>query len=125
MALGECPVTVADAQGNSVPCGTPLRAYPDEDETHRFVKCHGCGTEDTIEWWMSQIVPEAADHTHAKAIIACVAMRTGTLVTDTLLWKWASRGFIQRHGKDLKGRTLYSSAAVLAYVQHQIKEEAA
>jgi hypothetical protein len=125
MALGECPVTVADPDGNSVPCGAPLRAHPDEDDVHRFVKCPGCGTEDTIEWWMSQIVPEASDLAHATAVIACVTMRTFRPLSHEQIRKWAHRGFIQRHGKDTKGRTLYSSAAVLAYAQHQTQEEVA
>jgi hypothetical protein len=125
MPLGECPVTVADDAGNAVECGTQVRAYPDEDEVHRFVTCPGCGTEDTIQWWMSQIVPEASDLAHASAVIACVAMRTMKPLSHEQLRQWASREVIQRHGKDMKGRTLYSLAAVLAYVQTQTKEEVA
>ncbi|MGZ4516425.1 MAG: hypothetical protein ACXVXN_00660 [Mycobacteriaceae bacterium] len=123
--LGECPVTVADADGNSVVCGTAVYAYPDEDGIHRFVRCPGCGTEDTIDWWMSQIVPEGADLAHATAVIACVAMRLGMALTHGQIRQWAYLGFILRHGHDDKGRTLYSTAAVLAYAQHQTKEEAA
>jgi hypothetical protein len=74
---------------------------------------------------MSQIVPEGSDLAHADAVIACVTMRTFQPLTHGQLRQWAYLGNIQRHGKDTKGRTLYSSKAVLAYAQHQIKEEAA
>jgi len=121
MPIGDCPVTVADADGNSVACGTKVRAYPERS----FIACPGCGTEDTLAWWMSQIVPEGSDLAHADAVIACVTSRTFRPLTHEQLRQWASRGFVKRHGKDTKGRTLYSSAAVLAYAQTQTKEEAA
>jgi hypothetical protein len=140
MPIGECPVTVADAEGNPVPCGEQVRAYDrtvDEGYTVgefgterklkriQFIRCPGCGTEDTLAWWMSQIVPEGSDLAHADAVIACVVSRTFQPLTHEQLRQWAARGFVMRHGKDTKGRTLYSSKAVLAYAQHQIKEEAA
>lgn len=118
MPIGECPVTVADADGNPVPCGAKVRAYAER----QFIACPGCGTEDTLAWWMSQIVPEGSDLAPADAVIACVTSRTFRPLTHEQIRQWASRGFIQRHGKDVKGRTLYSSAAVLAYVQTQAKE---
>jgi hypothetical protein len=121
MPIGECPVTVADADGNSVVCGAKVRAYPDR----AFIACPSCGTEDTLAWWMSQIVPEGSDLAHADAVIACVTMRTFRPLSHEQIRKWAHRGFIQRHGKDTKGRTLYSSAAVLAYAQHQTQEDVA
>jgi hypothetical protein len=121
MPIGECPVTVADKDGNSVECGAKVRAYPER----AFIRCPGCGTEDTLAWWMSQIVPEGSDLAHADAVIACVVSRTFQPLTHEQLRQWAARGFVMRHGKDTKGRTLYSSKAVLAYAQHQIKEEAA
>jgi hypothetical protein len=121
MPIGECPVTVADADGNSVVCGAKVRAYPDR----AFIACPSCGTEDTLAWWMSQIVPEGSDLAHADAVIACVTMRTFRPLSHEQIRKWAHRGFIQRHGKDTKGRTLYSSAAVLAYAQYQKAEEGA
>lgn len=119
MPIGECPVTVADADGNSVPCGAKVRAYTDK----RFIQCPGCGTEDTLAWWMSQIAPEGADLAHIDAVIACVVARTFKTLTHAQVRQWKARGFIKAHGKDTKGRTLYSSAAVLAYAQHQIREE--
>lgn len=125
MPIGDCPVTVADAQGNSVTCGASLRAYPDRDDVHRFVKCPSCGTEDTLHWWMSQIVPEGSDRATATEVIAFVAMMGGLILHHDQIRKWASLGNVQRHGKDVKGRTLYSSAAVLAYARDRTKEEAA
>lgn len=120
LPIGECPVTVADAQGNAVACGAKVRAYPER----QFIACPGCGTEDTLAWWMSQIVPEGSDLAHADAVIACVTSRTFRPLSHELLRKWASLGHVRRHGKDAKGRTLYSSAAVLAYAQNQTKEAA-
>lgn len=143
MPIGDCPVTVADADGNSVPCGARVRAYdrtdfddvawtsgtgvPSERKLKRvqFVKCPSCGTEDTLGWWMSQIVPEGSDHATATEVIAYVAMHAGMIVSAAQIRQWATREHIQRHGRDIKGRTLYSSSAVLAYAQHQTEEEAA
>jgi hypothetical protein len=121
LPIGECPVTVADPQGNPAVCGAKVRAYPER----AFIACQSCGTEDTMDWWMSQIVPEASDLAHADAVIACVASRTYLMLSHTQLRQWASRGLILRHGKDVRGRTLYSSKAVLAYAKDQTKEEAA
>jgi hypothetical protein len=121
MPIGECPVTVADPAGNSVVCGAKVRAYPDR----AFIACPSCGTEDTLAWWMSQIVPEGSDLAHADAVIACVTMRTFRPLSHEQIRQWAARGHIARHGKDTKGRTLYSSAAVLAYAQHQTEEDVA
>lgn len=121
MPIGDCPITVADDQGNSVVCGAKVRAYPEK----QFIECPGCGTNDTLSWWVSQIVPEGSDLAHADAVIACVVSRTLHPLTHEQLRQWASRGFVNRHGKDTKGRTLYSSRAVLAYAQNQTREEVA
>lgn len=121
MPVGDCPVTVADADGNSVQCGAKVRAYTDK----QFIQCPECGTEDTLAWWMSQIVPEGSDTATATQVIAYVAMRGSLILHHDQIRKWASLGHIQRHGKDVKGRTLYSSSAVLAYAQDRVKEEVA
>ena len=121
MPIGDCPVTVADPAGNPVACGVKVRAYPDK----QFIQCPGCGTEDTLAWWMSQIVPEGSDRATATQVIAYVAMRGSLILHHDQIRKWASLGHIKRHGKDVKGRTLYSSAAVLAYAEKQTKEEVA
>lgn len=120
MPIGECPVPVA-VDGTSVACGTQVRAYPEK----QFIRCPGCGTEDTLSWWMSQIVPEGSDKATATEVIAYVAMRAGEILHHDQIRKWKSLGHIQGHGKDVKGRTLYSSAAVLAYAQSKSKEDVA
>lgn len=142
MPLGECPVTVA-RDGNPEPCGGQVRAYDRTAQSSvawssdpeaqaretpkriQFIKCPDCGTEDTLAWWMSQIAPEGSDLAVADTVIACVTSRTFRPLTHEQLRQWATRGFVQRHGKDLKGRTLYSTAAVLNYAQDQTKEEVA
>ena len=91
----------------------------------QFIKCPGCGTEDTIDWWISQIVPEGSDKATATEVIAYVAMRGGEILHHDQIRKWKSLGHIRGHGKDVKGRTLYSSAAVLAYAMTKTKEAAA
>jgi hypothetical protein len=115
-AIGDCPILIGDD-----PCGAKVRAYADRGQ----IKCLKCGTEDTLGWWMSQIVPEGSDVAHADAVIACVTSRTFRPISHEQLRQWASRRFILRHGKDTKGRTLYSSLAVLAYAQDGQKEVAA
>jgi hypothetical protein len=120
LTIGDCPVTVA-RDGQAELCGSRVRAYPDR----QFIQCPGCGTEDTLAWWMSQIVPEGSDRATATEVIAYVAMWSGLIVHHEQIRKWASLGHIRRHGRDVKGRTLYSSAAVLAYAKDQTKEAAA
>ena len=114
IGIGRCPVTVDQGA-----CGTKVRAYADR----ALIKCHGCGTEDTVAWWMSQIAPEGADLATADSVIACVAARTLSTISHDQLRQWATRGHIQRHGKDTKGRTLYSTAAVLAWYTEGQQED--
>lgn len=116
MTLGACPVILDEV------CGGQVRAYPD---TTRQPECAKCGTTAGTDWWMSQIAPEGSDLATAREVIACVAARTYHVVTNEQLWQWASRGNILRHGKDIKGRTLYSSAAVINWVVKGVKEEVA
>jgi hypothetical protein len=116
MPIGECPVTVADAEGNSVPCGAKVRAYPDR----AFIACPSCGTEDTLAWWMSQIVgnPDAKPLVTADELISIVARDLGMLLSHEQIRQWATRNKIPRSGsKDAKGRTLYDHAVVVALIR--------
>lgn len=124
VTIGECPCTVADEGGNSVVCGGQVRAYPDDPTKARIRQpsCERCGHEDTFDWWVSQIVPEAADLATATSVIAAIAFRHNHLLSHEQIRQWAARGFIQRHGKDVKGRTLYRVAAVVAYATRQERE---
>ena len=116
MALGACPIPTDDGD-----CGGQVRAYTDKAS----IVCQSCGTGGTLDWWMAQIAPEGADLATADGVIACVAGRTGEVLTHDRVWKWGQRGFILTHGKDAKGRTLYSKAAVLAYATDKTKENVA
>jgi hypothetical protein len=61
----------------------------------------------------------------AESVIAFVSLRTAQALTHAQLRQWAARGFVQRHGRDERGRTLYRASAVLAWAKDQIQEEAA
>lgn len=114
LPIGECPVIVGDD-----PCGATVRAYTNR----HFIACSRCGTEDTLAWWMSQIVPEGGtDLAAADTAIACVVSETFRPLSHEQLRQWATRGYIRRHGKDHRGRTLYSSRALLAYARDGHKE---
>lgn len=140
--IGACPVTVADADGNSVACGAQVRAYDrtELDDTWtsgtdtiterkvkriQFIECPGCGTNDTLSWWMSQILPEGSDKATASQVITFVAVRGDVVLSHDQIRKWKSLGHIQGHGQDVKGRTLYSCGAVLAYAKDKTKEAVA
>ena len=134
IAIGDCPCDIVNAEGERVTCGAQLRAYGDRmdlgalsdpDARVRFIVCPVCGHEDTLDWWLSRIMPEDADVAPAESVIAFVSLRTTQAVTHDQLRQWATRGFVQRHGRDEKGRTMYRASAVLAWVRDQVKEDAA
>lgn len=114
--LGPCPIELEDGL-----CGFLVKAFPEK----QTINCSGCGTEGDLYWWMAMLAPEGADLATADGVIACVAGRTGEVLTHDRVWKWGQRGVILTHGKDAKGRTLYSKAAVLAYATDKIKEDVA
>lgn len=135
MPLGDCPITVADADGNSVECGHRVRAYNREQdslvwssdadasartvERIQFIRCPGCGHEDTLAWWMSQIVgnPEAKPLVTADELISVVARDLGHILTHATIRQWVHRNQIPKAGKDAKGRNLYDHAIVVALIR--------
>jgi hypothetical protein len=118
--IGKCPVMVDTDEGPAA-CGATVRAY----EGRPTIECQACGTKADLDWWMSQIAPEGSDLNAAADIIATVAWVADKVLTNEQLWQWATRGHIQRHGKDVKGRTLYSSKAVIEWVVKGVKETVA
>ena len=120
LPIGDCPVEVLEVDQRR-PCGGRVRAYPDR----QFIRCPDCGTEDTLAWWMTQVIPQGSDLAHADAVITFVVSRTFRPLSHQQLRQWATRGLVQRHGRDPKGRTLYSSRAVMDYVTNGTKEAAA
>jgi hypothetical protein len=125
LPIGDCPVEVLTGVGDAGverrPCGGRVRAYPNR----QFIRCPDCGTEDTLGWWMTQVIPQGTDLAHADAVITFVVSRTFRPLSHQQLRQWATRGIVQRHGRDPKGRTLYSSRAVMDYVTNGTKETAA
>jgi hypothetical protein len=123
VVIGECPRTVASAEGEQVVCGAMVRAYPEKN----IIKCPGCGHEDTLAWWESVIVPNLEDKPllTVAELVMLLHQKTGRQIPEGTIRQWATTGHIKRHGKDAKGRTLYDRAAVLAYVEDGAKETAA
>lgn len=122
VVIGNCPRTVASPQGEPVPCGTKVRAYPEKN----IIKCPGCGHEDTLAWWESQIVPNLEDKELLTASeLAVFLHRTAhEVVTEDQIRQWAARGYIRRHGRE-RNRTLYNRVAVLTFATRRTKEDAA
>lgn len=116
--LGECPV-----EGPDGPCGARLWHEP-SGYSGDPVTCRKCGTTQPVEWWRTALEPnlEAAAHLTAQALVPFLAWETNHPISEAVIRQWAARGFIHRHGKDGKGRTLYDRAAVLAYATDQTKE---
>lgn len=133
--IGDCPITVADANGNSVECGHQVRAYDQVQDASvwtsdttdagrkieriQFIRCPGCGHEDTLAWWMSQIVgnPEAKPLVTADELISVVARDLGHILTHATIRQWVHRNQIPKAGKDAKGRNLYDHAIVVALIR--------
>jgi hypothetical protein len=134
ITIGDCPCDIVTTEGERVTCGAKLRAYGDKmnladledrDARVRFIVCPVCGHEDTLDWWLARILPEGADVAPAESVIAFVSLRTAQALTHAQLRQWATRGFVRRHGRDERGRTLYRASAVLAWAKDQVQEEAA
>jgi hypothetical protein len=122
VVIGECPRTVASAEGEQVMCGRLVRAYPEKN----IIKCPGCGHEDTLAWWESVIVPNLAEKALLTVgeLVMYLHREAGQQVTEDQIRQWASRGRIRRHGRDGRGRTLYDRVAVLAWVNVREREAA-
>ena len=121
IVIGKCPVSVA-VDGSPAPCGGQVRAYSERN----VIECRRCGTADTLAWWESQIVPnvEAKELATAGEVCIVVHRQTSEVVSEQTVRQWATRGCVQRHGKDAKGRTLYAWLAVVMYVQSGTREAA-
>jgi hypothetical protein len=104
LAIGRCPAQLDDGST----CGATVRARP-EDEN---VTCPGCGDAGVLSWWHTRLVPSVDGSPLATGadLAAWLSVQTGRVVTEQAVRHWAHKGHITRHGKDLRGRTLYSVA---------------
>lgn len=120
--LGDCPLTVA-VDGSAEPCGGRVRAFADR----AFARCNRCGTEDTIIWWESRILGDATANVHADAIALAAHLSRVyyRIVPPSTIRSWASKGLLERHGKDDKGRTLYDRGEVVAVAERAWNPEPA
>lgn len=109
VSLGECPVTLA-RNGEQVVCGTEVRAYPDTD----FVRCPGCGTEDTRDWWRSKVIGTRPRLVTAVQLVDVLILDVRVSVDVATVRQWVKRGKVTKAGKDERGRTLYDWAQVIA-----------
>jgi len=109
MFIGKCPVLVDVDR-----CGGEIRLPADKGN----LTCPQCGMVETIGWWQSQILDTVAPPLVTAAdLISIVALATERVITHDQVWQWATRGKIERAGKDIKGRTLYDHQAVVAFVK--------
>jgi hypothetical protein len=110
--IGPCPRTVA-VDGESVPCATPLKAYPDRD----FITCDGCGHEDTREWWRAQVIGHRPQLVDAVTLADYLLLDLRMSIEPETVRQWHKRGKAERHGRDERGRWLYDWAEVVAAIQ--------
>lgn len=122
MLLGECPVELEHADGTLGPCGGRVVAYPIAG-SDRDPRCQTCGTVAVVDWWISHMVgnPAAKTLVTATELIGIIAYRLHWTVTHEMIRQWASRGKIQRAGRDSKGRTLYDHADVVSAIGDDVR----
>ena len=109
VSLGKCPLTLA-RDGEQVVCDTEVRAYPDAD----FVRCPGCGTEDTRDWWRSKVIGTRPRLVTAVQLVDILIVDVRVSIDVATVRQWVKRGKVDRAGKDERGRTLYDWAQVIA-----------
>ena len=107
--VGKCPVTVA-RDGEQAECGETVWAYPERD----FIKCRGCGTEDTVAWWRSKMLGSRPGLVTARDLVDYLFVDHRILVEPATVRVWVHRGKVERSGKDDKGRWLYDWAKIEA-----------
>lgn len=122
MIIGTCPIA-NDETGQS--CGGEVRAWPDPTQD-RDPRCMTCGTVAVVDWWMTRMLddPSTKPLVTATELIGIIAYRLDWTVTNQQIWQWATRGKIQRAGKDAKGRTLYAHAEVVQSLTGELKRSA-
>lgn len=112
MVIGTCPRTLTDDDGHERTCGGTVRAWLNREHDPR---CMTCGTVAVVDWWVERMVkPEANALVTTPQLIAIVAYRLGFAPSHDQVRQWATRGKIERAGRDGKGRTLWDHAAVVA-----------
>lgn len=124
MILGECPVEVEQRDGTLGPCGGKVRAWPAVGK-ERDPRCTRCGTVAVVDWWMSHILgnPSAKALVTGSELVGIIAWSLHWTVTHEQIRQWASRGKIQREGKDSKGRTLYDHRRVVDAVRDDVRAQ--
>jgi hypothetical protein len=125
--IGDCPVTLADLDGNQSTCGERIYLEPDQP----LITCPGCEMQETVEQWQRWIVGEHGGQVDAYAAAADLSMRWCRPVDPALLRQWAHRargagrelmvleldpddpaGIRHRPVRDEKRRVLYDLATV-------------
>jgi hypothetical protein len=121
VSVGYCPLTVAK-DGESVECGTRLRAVPGKD----FITCRGCGHEDTVGWWRSKIVGHRPVHVTAAQLVDILFIDARVAIEVETVRQWAHRGKITRvYGPRSQGQPwLYDWARVVAELTDRRKDRA-
>lgn len=116
--LGVCPVETETGV-----CGARLWHDP-SGYVGEKVTCRKCGTTQPLDWWRTALQPnaEAAELLTAQDLVPILAWETNHAISEDQIRQWATRGHIQRHGRDLKSRTLYRREAVLAWVKDKTPE---
>lgn len=111
VSVGHCPLTVAK-DGESVECGTRLRAYPGRN----FITCRGCGHEDTLGWWRSRILGHRPTLVTATDLVDILFIDARIAIEVETVRQWAHRGKVTRcYGPRRKGEPwLYDWARVIA-----------
>lgn len=107
--VGRCPVTVA-RDGEQAVCDETVWAYPERD----FIRCPGCGTEDTAHWWRSKMLGSRERLVCAQDLTDFLFLDHSIIIEPATVRVWVHRGKVTRHGKDERGRWLYDWAQVEA-----------
>jgi hypothetical protein len=92
-------------------CGHRVPIDVDRD----FITCR-CGSWGDTSWWIKQVapvIPEPGTAITGRDATAWLLVRHGIEVSEATLRQWATRGHVDRQGRDEHGRTTYDAAQIL------------
>ena len=89
-------------------CGTRVRL----DLSVDTIRC-GCGEWGDLAWWQQHVAaPDLDGPQDASQLVGWLLLEHRLAVTEQALRQWATRGYITRQGRDLKGRMTYDPVQV-------------
>ena len=112
--------------GVRVPCPTCGRRVT-IDPAVPITRCR-CREWGDVAWWTQHVAPAAPTEgtlLTARDVVGWMLVRHGVTVSEQQIRQWATRGKVDRRGKDDKGRTLYDPRQILGCAMPRTSTNAA